>query len=86
MSSGVWLRADRDEKRLGARNLGVAVELHLLDVPADELVRRLDARRESGSPGTAPVTRDLLEEYAKVFQAPQCDELDLFDAKTSGGQ
>jgi len=31
----VRLRSDRDEKRLAARVLGAAVELHYLDVPTD---------------------------------------------------
>lgn len=29
LESGFWLRSDRDEKRLGARALGAAVELRL---------------------------------------------------------
>ena len=36
LDSGFWLRSDRDEKRLGARALGVGVELCYLDVPVAE--------------------------------------------------
>ena len=32
---GHWARAERDEKRLGARALGVGVELHYLDAPLE---------------------------------------------------
>ena len=34
---GLWARSERDEMRSVARDLGVGVELHYLDVPADEL-------------------------------------------------
>jgi predicted kinase len=74
LESGFWLRADRDEKRLGARALGARVELHYLDVPLHELCRRLAAR---DSP--VRITRELLEEYAPLFEAPDADELSLFD-------
>ncbi len=35
-------RVERDEKRLGARALGVGVELHYLDAPLEELIERAD--------------------------------------------
>src|SRR4051812_35926801 len=38
---GFWAREQRDEKRDLARSLGAAVELRFLDVPYDELVRRV---------------------------------------------
>ena len=37
---GHWARVERDEKRLGARALGVGVELHYLDAPLEELIER----------------------------------------------
>jgi predicted kinase len=41
---GLWARIERDEMRSAARGLGVGVELHYLDVPTDELWRRIQAR------------------------------------------
>jgi predicted kinase len=79
LESGFWLRSDRDEKRLGARTLGAAVELHYLDVPLDELCRRLAVRNGAGTWGTVPVTREMLEQYRTIFQPPDADELGLFD-------
>ncbi|MFI7440472.1 AAA family ATPase [Nonomuraea indica] len=76
---GFWARSERDEKRSGARALGVAVELHYLAAPIDELCRRLEARNAEGRPGTVPISRESLAEYATVFQAPDADELGLFD-------
>jgi predicted kinase len=79
LESGFWLRSDRDEKRLSARALGVAVELHYLAVPFEELCRRLEARYKRGTPGTVPISPEQLTEYAARFQAPDADELGLFD-------
>lgn len=79
LESGFWLRSDRDEKRLGARALGAAVELHYLDVPFDELCRRLEART-----GGVTITREMLEEYAPLFQAPTAEEIELFDRTSRG--
>jgi predicted kinase len=41
---GHWARVERDEKRLGARALGVGVELHHLDAPLEELIARVERR------------------------------------------
>jgi predicted kinase len=79
LESGFWLRSDREEKRLGARALGAAVELHYLEVPLDELCRRLEVRNATAAWRAAPITREMVEEYAPLFQAPDADELGLFD-------
>ncbi|MCF1593102.1 AAA family ATPase [Streptomyces muensis] len=81
---GFWARSERDEKRLGARVLGVPVELHHLSAPFDELCRRLEARTATGGSGTAPVTREMLEGYVKLFEAPSDEELRLYDAPPPG--
>ena len=70
---GSWARAERDELRVGAHALGAAVELHYLDVPLDELVRRVQARGREG------ITRAHLEEWSAAIEAPTPDELALFD-------
>ena len=75
---GFWTRAERDEKRLGARALGAGVELHYLDAPLDVLVRRLEAR--SAVPASAAaITRVDLEGWLKTFEPPDDGELRLFD-------
>lgn len=77
---GHWARAERDEKRLGARALGAEVELRYLSAPVDELVRRADSRTAAGAWTAAPITRAHLETWATVFEPPDEDELRLFDA------
>ncbi|WP_406488099.1 AAA family ATPase [Streptomyces phaeochromogenes] len=81
---GFWSRSERDDQRLGARALGVPVELHYLTAPIDELCRRLDARNEKGERGTAQITREMLEPYADLFEAPTGAELALFDEPALG--
>jgi predicted kinase len=77
LESGFWQRSDRDEKRLDARALGAAVELHFLDVSLDELERRLEQRPTEGS---ARVTRAQLDMWFSRFEPPDATELALFDA------
>ena len=76
---GHWARVERDEKRLGARALGVGVELHYLDAPLEELIERADGRTRSGEWTASPMSRAHFEKWATIFQAPDEAELLLFD-------
>jgi predicted kinase len=78
-ASGLWLRSERDEKRLQARTLGVLVELHYLAVPFDVLVQRVARRTRDSVPGTAPVTEEHLRAWQPRFSPPDAEELALFD-------
>ena len=73
---GFWARSERDEKREAARTLGVTVELRFLDVPYEELVRRVEARHVAG--GIA-VTERHMAHYGDSFQPPTDAELLLYD-------
>jgi predicted kinase len=73
---GFWSRAARDELRELGRSLGAAVELHFLDVPYDELVRRVVDRTADGG---IPITANHMETYRVAFQPPTDEELSLFD-------
>jgi predicted kinase len=74
---GFWARSERDEKREAARALSVAVELRFLDVPYEELVRRVAARHGAGGIG---ITESHMERYRATFQPPTDEELRLYDA------
>jgi predicted kinase len=76
---GHGARAERDEKRRGARSVGADVELRFLDAPLDELIERAARRNESGEWTAAPITRAHFETWATVFEPPDEDELRLFD-------
>ena len=79
LENGFWAREERDELRLAAWARGVPVELHYLEVPVDELWRRLELRNELAAPGTAPITLEDLRKWARQFEAPDAAELALFD-------
>jgi len=76
---GVWSRAERDVVRKRARELGARVELVCLDVPIDELVKRLDARNTERPAATGVISRENLLDWVERFEAPDADELSLFD-------
>ena len=76
---GLWTRIERHELRSAARSLGVGVELHYLDVPADELWRRIHARNSAPPWDSYPIRRADLDGWLREFQAPDPTELALFD-------
>jgi predicted kinase len=79
---GLWARAERDEKRLGARDLGVGVALRYFGVPAEELWQRIVQRNRERPFGSVPISREQFARNCSLFQAPDRDELDLFDNST----
>jgi predicted kinase len=76
---GLWARIEREEMRTAARDLGVGVELHYLDVPTDELWRRVEARNSEPPWDSSPIRRADFNRWLRVFQAPDAAELALFD-------
>lgn len=83
---GHWARVERDEKRLGARALGVAVELHYLDEPLEVLIERTQRRNASGEWSASPMTRTHFERWTTIFQPPDEEELLLFDESFCAGR
>jgi predicted kinase len=80
---GHWARGERDEKRLAARALGVAVELHYLAAPLEELIERAQRRSASGEWSASPMTRAHFEHWATIYQPPDAEELLLYDKHIS---
>ncbi len=68
----------RDEYRGIAQAHGASAEVVYLDVPREELLRRL-ARRESGPAGADAihVPPELLDSYLAGFEVPAADEPDV---------
>jgi predicted kinase len=79
LENGFWTREERDGLRLIARALGVAVELHYLEAPVEELWRRLQVRNDEARPGVVPIKREDLQRWALQFEAPDAAERALFD-------
>ncbi len=76
---GLWSRTERDEMRTVARGLGVGVELHYLEVAAEELWRRIEVRNSAPPWDSKPIRRADLDEWLAIFEAPDASELGLFD-------
>ena len=72
---GTWGRSERDALRIGAREIGVSVELHYLSAPIDLLYERI---RERGAEKPA-IQISELQKWAEAFQEPSSEELALFD-------
>jgi predicted kinase len=81
---GVWARSERDAVRARARELGVPVELHYLEVPLDVLWERVRDRNEHGPPGTPIVSYENLVDWSEhLFEAPTAEEQARFDPPTN---
>jgi predicted kinase len=72
---GFWGRWERDDYRSLAAALGARTEVKFLDVPRDELIRRLDIRNAALPPDTFHVTAAEIDLWLGVFEAPTADEL-----------
>jgi predicted kinase len=73
---GLWARSEREDYRARAEALGARVDFRFLDVPHDELRRRIDARNaRPTAPGDVPITAEQLEQMLPRFQRPTDDEL-----------
>jgi predicted kinase len=72
---GTWTRSERDAVRIGARELGAAVELHFLDAPAEILLDRIRRRNAE----TPTITLDDIQGWTKLFERPSLEEMALFD-------
>ena len=77
---GLWSREERDSLRLRAQAQGVRVELHVLDVEPEELLRRIDQRYADAPHTTAEISAEQLAEWASSFERPSEDERRLFDS------
>jgi predicted kinase len=78
LDNGFWTRQERDGIREAARAHGFETELCALDLPADELWRRVERRNGSGT-ATVHITRQQFESYLPWWQPPTPDELALYD-------
>ncbi len=72
---GLWTREEREEFRRRARGLGAASELHFLDVPGEELLRRLAARNAEPLGRCFRISEDAMRRWMSSFQRPTADEL-----------
>lgn len=73
---GFWAREEREDYRLRAKLLGASSEVHFLDVPEEELLRRLVRRNTQLSPLDFYITEAMMKPWITFFQKPTPDELE----------
>ena len=72
---GFWAREEREDYRSRAKRLGASSELHFLDVPPEELLRRLRTRNERPSEHSFIIPEDMMSPWISLFEKPMPDEL-----------
>jgi hypothetical protein len=75
LENGFWSRSERDDFRARAAALGATTKLHFLNVPREELSRRLALRNPTGPP-TFTVDEAQLDLWARSFEPPTPDEIE----------
>ena len=73
---GLWAREEREEYRLRAKQLGASSEVHYLDVPDEELLRRLEKRNSQPSQQSFLISMEAMRPWIAFFQKPTLDELE----------
>ena len=72
---GVWAKHERSALRALASSVGAASELVYLQVDEAEQWRRVQARSLTDTATTFEITKAELEDWTKIFQPPDADEL-----------
>ena len=73
---GFWAREEREDYRSRAKQLGARSEVHFLDVPEEELLRRLARRNAQGSLMAFHIPEEMMRPWIAFFQKPTPDELE----------
>ena len=73
---GFWAREEREEYRLRAKRLGAGSEVHFLDVPEEELLRRLAVRNSQPSQESFHISEESMKPWIEFFQRPTPEELE----------
>lgn len=87
LEDGLWMSAERTEKFADARACGARIELHVFEVPYEELWSRLQRRRSAADPTAYPMTEEELRWAWDLFEPPSEEELarvDSFTVHTGG--
>jgi predicted kinase len=71
---GFWAREEREDYRSRASLLGASSEVHFLDVPEEELLRRLAQRNAHQSLMAFHIPEEMMRPWIAFFQKPTHDE------------
>ncbi len=73
---GTWGRGERMKLAAEAKALGARTELYWLTAPLDVMLERIRKRGRENP----PITLEHIEEWVGLFQAPDGEELAIYDA------
>lgn len=73
---GFWAREEREDYRKRAKRLGASSEVHFLDVPKEELLRRLAVRNSQPSQESFHIAEESMRPWIEFFQRPTPEELE----------
>ena len=73
---GFWAREEREDFRQRAKDLGASSEVHFLDVPKEELLRRLAVRNSQPSQESFHISEESMKPWIEFFQRPTPEELE----------
>jgi hypothetical protein len=80
LEGGFWYKAERDAARTMAETVGARTVVHFLDVPVEEIIRRVEARNAALHQNTYRITAEQLRSWAAHFEVPTSMELELTDS------
>ncbi|MGA8658641.1 MAG: ATP-binding protein [Chthoniobacterales bacterium] len=72
---GFWGKAERMYFKKQSKELGVNFKIHFMDVPKEELYKRLDERNKELPEGVFEIPKEKMDEYIKIFQPVEQEEL-----------
>lgn len=76
---GTWGKSERENLRDKARQLGAKAALHYLEVPLEELIRRVEMRNANLPDGDFYLSTEEIKECFAIFQAPDEEEMKTYD-------
>jgi predicted kinase len=73
---GFWTREEREDYRLRAKRHGASSEVHFLDMPEEELMKRLAVRNSHLSKKSFHISEESMKPWIEFFQRPTPEELE----------
>jgi predicted kinase len=73
---GFWAREEREDFRSRAKQLGASSEIHFLDMPEEELLKRLAVRNSQPSQESFHISEESMKPWIELFQRPTPEELE----------
>jgi predicted kinase len=77
LEGGFWYKSERDVMRNLALGVGAGTMIHFLDVPLDELRRRIEQRNSALPEHTYRITIEQLNRWTCLFERPSESETQM---------